>query len=757
MKPIIKTLTTILISILYSTISRGQQDFSQFLPNAQAIGIGGSSVALALDPAACYWNPGSIAFLTSNRILLNVDNESNINYIGATRFFPPTTAIGINFARLRAEQQFYDMAIVAIGHRILPYLSIGSNFNISKTMEDEIYSSFGLGMFFNTVPDYQVRTRSNSSLWTLLRSKQMEDRFSFGISFHNISLNNNSKKHELRMGTAIKPIDFGPFIHFAYHLTPDNYDLHLGAITSLSKHFDLYFGVRDLNINEFAVGGAVELGPVEAGLSYDFKFTTVNFSLMLRLSEDKKLIFQKYKDIGDKRIKDNDFRGALSAYKKARSYQPGNEDLNYLISVLQKDANRTSLKIDSLFASGESFEGKGWFINAFHTYRKIIEIDQSNRRARNRLKALNSKLKPYLNQIFREGITYYDKQDFKRAELIFKQILLVDRDHPNAKNYIARLDSISSNTADDYYYRGLGYYKQKKLARAIQEFNEALTFNPNHTLAKEYLDKSERELTANNQLIDKYLSDAANYEQNKQFVSATLSYRKILEIEKSHQYARERLAYLDNHISQEIDAKFRRAKRLYNRTRYSEAISLFQEILSIDPDHSSSKSYLRRANQKIIDLTQQHYDRAQNHFTQKKWDLVLQECELTLKLNPNHSAAKELQRMALANTSLDKLIDKGAVFFQRGDFFNARSTFRQVLAKEPNNSTAQNYLTRIETQLNTRIEALFNMGMEKYTEEAYEEAKQEWTKILEIDPDHQSAKEYILKAQERIDALKGIK
>jgi len=36
-------------------------------------------------------------------------------------------------------------------------------------------------------------------------------------------------------------------------------------------------------------------------------------------------------------------------------------------------------------------------------------------------------------------------------------------------------------------------------------------------------------------------------------------------------------------------------------------------------------------------------------------------------------------------------------------------------------------------------------------------AKKEWKKILEIDPNHQSAKDYIQKAQERIDALKIIK
>ena len=132
---------------------------------------------------------------------------------------------------------------------------------------------------------------------------------------------------------------------------------------------------------------------------------------------------------------------------------------------------------------------------------------------------------------------------------------------------------------------------------------------------------------------------------------------------------------------------------------YAGAIPLFQEILAIDPNHSASKSYLRRANQKLLDLSQQHYERAQSFFNQKKWDIVLQECILTLEMNPDHSAARELKQMALANISLDQLIDKGLGFLQRGDYLNARSTFNQVLQKEPNNPTAQRYITRIETFL----------------------------------------------------------
>ena len=756
MKTIVKIIN-IFVFILVPAISMAQQDFSHVLPNAQSIGVGGSAVALSQDPAASYWNPATIAFLTTNRVLINIDSESNLNYIGLTSFFPPSFALGVSLFRLQDEDYHYDMATVSAAYRFFSFLSVGTNVNVSKTMEDKVYSSFGLGIFFKSMPDYRMMSMPSNTLWNWLRSKNMHDKFNFGISLHNYPLNENNQHHEFRIGASIKPTSLGPLIHFAYHRTPDDYSVHLGTIIQFSRHGDIYFGVNDLDINNFTVGGAMEWGPFEVNMSYDLKYSKIYASLLLRLSEDRSSSFQKFRDMGNQQIKSNNFSGAFRSYLKAFAYEPDNEEISYLIEVLQKESNQTKYKIDSLYASGENFENRGWYINAFSTYQKILEIQPKNRKARKRLKGLNSKLKPYLNQIFRRGVLCYNEPNLSRAKLIFNQILVVNKNHQGAKTYLAKIDSINSTKADEYYYRGVGYYQQKNLARAEQEFKNALAFNPDHEQAKLYLKKAAREIESNNQSIERYLRQARNYEQNKQYVKALHSYRKILEIDKSHQYAKNRLAYLDNHINKDIQEKFRRAKQLYDRKEYSGSISILREILSIAPDHNPSKSYLRRANAKLQNLVDQHYQRAQYYFNQKKWDIVLQECDLTLKMNRDHSGARALQKTALANISNDQLLAKGLNYFERGDYLTARSIFQQVLAKEPSNTSARTYLARIENELNLRIEELFNTGLEKYAEGAYEEAIQEWKKIFQIDPNHESAKKYIKNAQERIDALKNIK
>ncbi len=753
---IIILILTIIISFSCPLTSISQQEYSEFLPNAHSIGMGGSGVALPYDPAASYWNPANIAFLTTNRVLININNKSYLNCIALTKFFPPSFTLGINIFRPEVNNHHYDIANIAIGYRMASFFSVGTNFNFSKTMKDEIYSSFGFGLFFKSYPNFQPPQTSYNSIWNWFRSKQMKDKFCLGFSFHNIPFNYKKQNHEIRLGAAVKPHDLGPLIHFAYHFTPDSHSLHLGTLTTLSKYLDIYFGVKDLNINRFALGGAIDWGPFQMDLSYDFKYSNIYFSVMIRLSEEKSVLFQKYKDLGTRHIKNNDFKSALKVYLKALAYEPENKEINYLVSILNNETSRESKKIDSLFIAGKRFEEKDWFINAFISYQKILEIDRDNRKAQKHLKSLNSKLVPYLNGIYRQGVMYFNQNDLNRAKRIFEQIIIVDKKHQGANSYLAKIDSINTSAANEYYYRGLGYYNQRNLSRALDEFKEALTANPNHEPARQYLEKTEREIETNQQKINQFLREAQNYELKKQYVKATISYRKILEIDKSHQYAREKLAFLDGYIKTEVENKFQRAQGLYDQMDYSGAIVLFNEILSIDPDHRASKNYLRRTTDKLLVLADQHYERAQNFFHQKKWDLVLQECNLTLTMNSDHSGAKELQQTALANISIGKLLEKGLRYYERSDYLNARSTFKQVLAKEPNNVTAQNYLNRIETGLKERVDELFNMGMVKYAEGDYEEAIKEWKKILDIDPNYKSAKEYIQKAQERIDALKRI-
>ena len=750
------SLFCITLVLLQSSVAIGQPTFSQFRPDAHAIGLGGSGVALTFDPSAIYWNPANIAFLTRDRILINITDSLRFNYFAFTKFFPPSLSFGISLCQPGEIYSEQEVASLALAYRAAPFFSIGTNVNFMRTSEHDIYTSFGVGVFFKSFPHYRTTAPMKPSFWEWFTSKNMKDKLNFGIMIHNIPISYNERNYELRAAAALKPVATGPMFHFACHASKDTFSFHPGVQIPLFKKSEFYFGIQDLDPDYFAVGGTTHWGPFQMHLSYRALDSRIYTSLIVRLGEEEKTSLQKYKNIGTERLKEDRINSALSEYLKALSYQPDDGDMNFLVSVLKKEVAEKSEKIDSLFVKVDYFENKGWYINAYTFLQKILETDRYNSRANKRLKQLNPELNKYLDKLFRQGVSDYNRNEIGRAKKIFKQIVAINKDHQGVVSYLAKIDSLNSNKANDFFYRGVGYYKQGNLFRASQEFKEALAFNPGHQQAQDYLQTTERELEANRRKIEKLLSDAKDFEEKKLYIQANASYRKVLEIDINHELARKKINHLSSFIKKAVDDKFQRAKNLFSRAEYSAAIAEFKEILTIDPNHAPSKNYLSRATQRQEALAQQHYQRALTFYQQRNWDKVIQECYLTLSMNPNHSGAESLKKTALENSSLDKLLERGIYYFNLKDYQSAKTVFKQILIKEPGNETASNYLKECERELASQIVELFNLGIKFFTDGNYEEAIKEWNKVLKIDPNHKSTLEFLQKAKERLRALDEI-
>ena len=61
------------------------------------------------------------------------------------------------------------------------------------------------------------------------------------------------------------------------------------------------------------------------------------------------LLAKKYKDLGAKKIKESNFRGALQEFEKYLAYDQNNERIIYLTNVLKRKKEIEDQKIDSLF------------------------------------------------------------------------------------------------------------------------------------------------------------------------------------------------------------------------------------------------------------------------------------------------------------------------------------------------------------------------------------------------------------------------
>ena len=78
---------------------------------------------------------------------------------------------------------------------------------------------------------------------------------------------------------------------------------------------------------------------------------------------------------------------------------------------------------------------------------------------------------------------------------------------------------------------------------------------------------------------------------------------------------------------------------------------------------------------------------------------------------------------------------------------------QEALKKEPNHAQAISMLAQTLKRIEVQVDDYFNRGIKFFTEEKYRQAIAEWDKALTINPDHQGAREYRRRAQERMDAL----
>ncbi len=150
-----------------------------------------------------------------------------------------------------------------------------------------------------------------------------------------------------------------------------------------------------------------------------------------------------------------------------------------------------------------------------------------------------------------------------------------------------------------------------------------------------------------------------------------------------------------------------------------------------------------------IQLANQYYD-------ERNWDEALLELGQVLNTVPDHNEAKVMQNKIWAIMNSNDLQEKGIRIFNNGSYFDALNIFKQIVENDPENSTAKSYLNDCQAKLNKRIAELFNSGMQFYTGGNYDAAIREWSRILEIDPNHKSALDYKTRATERLEALEKL-
>ena len=159
---------------------------------------------------------------------------------------------------------------------------------------------------------------------------------------------------------------------------------------------------------------------------------------------------------------------------------------------------------------------------------------------------------------------------------------------------------------------------------------------------------------------------------------------------------------------EQLKSRIREAKTLYGQGLLVDAFMICFQIQKVAPWMEENNKFIGKIQKDFRDLEQ----------SEKKDQLI---------------------RQAQA------LFNRAEKFFESGNLLDARTEFQAVLVLQPENKSAQGYLSHIESQFLSFVESFFRAGMIAFAEENYALAREEFEKVLTIKPDHAESQQQLAK------------
>ena len=445
-----------------------------------------------------------------------------------------------------------------------------------------------------------------------------------------------------------------------------------------------------------------------------------------------------------------------------------------------------------------------------------------------------------LLSFFEGGKQAYLKEDYVSAEDFFERVLLLDPENSLGKSYLAKTRKAIKEAREK---------EEKEKARQLREAEEAKR-RDEERVAREAREKEEtekRKLTEEKERIEREAKEKALAEQKKleqerkqkegetlyeeakklyregEFEKSLLSFQKLLVLVPDHPYASryvDRIHEKQKELEEEKKAKgaeeksrqaaaqkaeeerkqkiavnFAEGESLLKEGDFEGAASVFQTVLSLDPNHLEAKQLLKKSEEasqkrreqkqlaktkkkeehlKTVDakdkkLAQAYYEEGMRVYREGELEKAVYAFEKALSLNKDHSKAKrELSfvkqkqaaeearvwrseqeknyRKEYSQIESKRLYERAKAAYDAGNYEMAKKTLEYLLTLEPTHPFAQTDLEEVEERIREKRqrEGLARTSLKKETE-----------KVLFIPPKRIEEGETFARAQQGSEGTEG--
>ena len=426
-------------------------------------------------------------------------------------------------------------------------------------------------------------------------------------------------------------------------------------------------------------------------------------------------------------------------------------------------------EFDSYIERAERLEYEGNIREALKLYEEARQLAPENILLHNKIEELHEILDDSVERHRALGDLYLSRGEYDRSQAEWEGLLEIDPSNELAKQRLADLEVLNATSDKVFVQRGRALMQKGMVNEAKNEFQKALKVNPGNERTLSYLGAiesipfSEYTVEAGDTLSSiaaKYTNNAADYRVLVDFnqlsdetqlqigqtlkIPHVLGFRQALapdeadvldEVSEGEESVevREIVPTLAPEEDLELQRLFEQGLEAYKAKNFREALSLFNQVYSRDPENVE----------------------AYNYFLQSLTQLRGESAEVEMSPETESRGIPE-EPEDIAPSEAENLVASAEVQRESGNIKEAIRLLEEAEELEPNNHYIGRELESARDEMKKLITSHLNEGIKLFNQEALEEAIQEWDKVLELDPANKQAANYREQAEKRLNALKAI-
>lgn len=443
---------------------------------------------------------------------------------------------------------------------------------------------------------------------------------------------------------------------------------------------------------------------------------------------DMRLTAQKLKDEGQKAFKEQDYETAKKKFQNA-------------ISLFKDDTAAKVLLEEAIKKQNEDFhlnllkshlKNKDW-VNAYVEVKKVLEINPADTFASAKISIIEKELK---QKELLDKIAGLNDTDFKAKE---RALLQLTKLFPENQKYN---DLLAKTISDERYYtkkrEGIVYFDSGDYNKALTVFTSLSSARPDDNEVQKYAKESEKRIE-----YAKQLKRAESYEKDSNPESAVLHYKKAYALVPSENLYNKVLS-AEKEIS--IREFLKNAEKAYIIGDYEKAKQQADKALALNPDLRKALGLKNKVDkkEKIFNLVR----KANEYKKQSKYSSAISVYKNILKIDPNNREITGQLISAQRKYKAQGLYDSGVRVYIALNNRRAEEYFKKALSIDSGLTDAADYLDKVRKNID--IEKYLMKGKQKFLLLDDTGAIADFNKVLELDSGNLEA----LKYKEKIKQLR---